>query len=85
MKFVWNDKCENSKEGFAEAVVSNSNNEGFEKCSLYVDKPCRIIVNDSMIEDITSSFVITAVSFGEKIKSIVIRDSNVNFNWEGVY
>lgn len=37
-----------------------------------------------MIEGITSSFVITAVSFGEKIKSIIIRDSNVNFNWEGV-
>ncbi|MGE7689654.1 hypothetical protein ACQKMI_10600 [Lysinibacillus sp. NPDC097214] len=84
MKYVWNDKCENSKNGFVEAVLSDSN-EGFEKCSLYVDKPCRIIVNNSAIEDIVSNYIITASTFGEKIKSIVIKDANINFNWEGVY
>jgi len=84
MKYVWNDKSENSKNGFVEVVVSDSS-KGFEKCSLYVDKPCRIIVNNSAFEDITSSFFINAGTFGEKIKSIVIKDANINFNWEGVY
>ena len=81
MKFVWNDKVDNTFNGNLELV---NDGEEYSLFRIYVDKPCYVTVNNHMQFNVVNSLVLQDTSVPDGwIYSVVLHDKNVNYFYEG--